>query len=91
MSQEIHSYVVGECAKLPNLTLEESESLRGKLSMALSTDKLMVSIEVTGEYTCDILVVDFETEDVISSETVDCKSSDEIKVFISHQLNSTQK
>ena len=46
----------------------------------------MVSIEVTGEYICDILVVDVETEDIISSETVDCKSSDELKTFISYQL-----
>ena len=86
MNQEIHSYVINECANLPNLTLEESESLSGKLSMALSTDKLMISIEVTEKYTCDVLVVDFESEDVVSSETVDCNSSDELKVFISHQL-----
>ena len=73
--------------ELPLICIDEIEGEDAdKCSLVLSTKSNMVSIELYANLTCDILSVDYESEEVIFSETLNAQSLDEVKTFIEDYL-----
>ena len=59
---------LAEC--IPNISLEQIELLgKEKLAATIATSHLMGSIEILKDFTTDLLVVEFESEEVLYSET----------------------
>jgi hypothetical protein len=67
--EEIKTFVENIVLKYIKLNLEDVVICLNKIEFVLSTVNSMISISILDDFTCDILVVNIENEDILLNET----------------------
>jgi hypothetical protein len=74
----------------PTISLEQVELLGDKkIAATISTSHLMGSVEILEDLTIDLLIVEFDSEDVVYSKTFDSVSNtEELREIIKRYLHT---